>query len=709
MPKYFMTFVRASLFAALAGVVFSCTDADDFADEGKTKPSTAKANTFNFSTTQEVDLFVDLSELGVYGPTRFSIYHINPVAFEDSDEEYVDEKSNPLFSAYTDEKGVFDQTIKLPAYAKTLHIVVKNIVTGLRHTAVDVANGEAKFVFKNPVPASKVPLKAKFIRQTGLTNSLDLFSNLSRLGKSSKYSGANTQIYKTWHTPLGMWDASNGRPDYLLDKATANPALIPDVEEVAGMYQTVCDALVSGKNILEAYGSSADLTLIKDAEVSITVLGSMTCWNSSLGYYYYNDSNRPKTHKDLNVIMLFPNTQDGKRYEKEGATEANYNGNIGVTRGDIVQLMYYPNIAKGDYSNASKVFPKGTKIGFLLKANSWGCIDQDHSFNWKGWKTALNNVWASSTDGFSYCNPSESYTKPNRDFKARTAKFAYTSPKGNDYAVISFEDCCDDLDFDDLAFALNPANVFAELQRVEQGKSSEMSVYAFEDQWPANGDYDMNDAVIELKHEMIFQSSNVKKEVFDFTTYQNYVEKANGLAVRLITKVTPQSVKMYKNGKEVTFNKVYDSKGKADVYYITNNITTDLGSTYTLEVEYAKGQTLTNLAEVQPFIWRDEKGENGETRRWEVHIPMEMPTDKMDLSYFGTKTDASDVAKGLYYVRTGDYPFAFHLNGSKAEDFLETILNSSNENTPISSLYSDFLPWSKSHGTTKTGWYLRSK
>ena len=110
------------------------------------------------------------------------------------------------------------------------------------------------------------------------------------------------------------------------------------------------------------------------------------------------------------------------------------------------------------------------------------------------------------------------------------------------------------------------------------------------------------------------------------------------------------------------------------------------------------------MAKVLPFIYRTEGDQN-----WEVHIPMEAPTAKMNTSYFGTEDDCSDPSKPLYFVRSGNYPFAFYLEGANISAFEETILKSENESKRIDELFPHFLDWSTSKGTTNQDWYLKLK
>ena len=678
----------------LIGVGVSCTDSDDFADgkEDKSTPSKTKAgNDFDFSTKQKVDLVVDYSSFQTYGPVWFSIYDVNPIVNEDTGYDYVDETIEPLFQAYTDKNGKFDATITLPAYAKVLHVVTGDFMVGLKRKATEIVNGEAKVVVNNTAAAA-----SRFTRAPGTgtsTDDLTKMYNISYIINHSTGANTNERIYKNWHTPLGTWNSATGRPDYLLSAAASS--LVFSDEEMAGLYEAAKKALNSGTTCKEKYRSTADITLITDSEVSMTALGSMTCWNSSLGYYYYKAGNPPTKPSDLNIIMLFPNTQDGQR-----DLSWDYQNNIGTVRGDVVQLIYYPNIAKGDYSGETTVFPKGTKIGFILKPNGWAGQGRDYCSKKTStyyWDKKLN-IWAASTEGLSYCR-NNGYKLPNPNGEARTAKFSYKSPNGNEYALVSFEDACDDSDYDDLLFALNPKNAFAELPQVEENKTTTQGVYAFEDRWPSSGDYDMNDVVVDYKQEMFFSGGNVNKQIFYLTTYQNYVELKSGLALKLVKKTTPSKIvtkKISPTGTTTTVSYTVDG----DYYYLTEDITAELGSTYIFELQYSSAQTLEKLAAVQPFIYRKE----ADGKQWELHIPYEAPSPKMNRSYFGTEADCTSGTN--YYVRQGDYPFAFFLENGTVEYFKDNILKRENENIHIDYFFPTFLQWSKSKGAKNADWYL---
>jgi LruC domain-containing protein len=314
------------------------------------------------------------------------------------------------------------------------------------------------------------------------------------------------------------------------------------------------------------------------------------------------------------------------------------------------------------------------------------------------------NTWCATTDGLSYCSPigsQGSYLNPNGD--SRGAKFSYKTKNGDNFTIISFEDAMDDQDYDDLIFALKPVGVFAPLPEIANKKSSTTGVYAFEDKWPSKGDYDLNDAVINAKHEKEFNDKGkIVKETFYLTTYQNYVELTSGLALTLDTKVTPKSVAMKKIAPESTDAVVTSFTKNGSVYYLTDKITGEIGTTYILELTYSSALSSSQMASIQPFIYRSEGNQN-----WEVHIPMEAPTVKMNTGYFGKDDDCSDLIHQQYFVRQGNYPFAFHLKGANIDVFKETILKRENESIPIDQFFPGFLDWSTSGGTSNQDWYLR--
>ena len=661
-------------------------------------------NSFDFSTVQKVNLSVDYSAFRTYGPVFFGVYAENPF-ITGSDVELWNDNVSPIYEDYTEENGKFNAEVELPSYAQHLYIATGNFFTGMLLLEADITNGTASVVAENQtVVASRGGTRAEGPGVS--TNDLSAL-NLTNIIEDNG-TVTDQKLYNDWKNWLGSWNSATGRPDYLLNKATADPRLVISGEEMEGLYAAVSTAFVSGSTMNDEYCSYPDLLLTQDSEVTFTLLGSNTCWNSSLGYYYYTDDNKPTKPTDINIVMIFPNTQDGEWSNATKWRLRSYNNNIGTNRGDVVQLMYYPNIANNDKTGATTVFPKGTRIGFVLKTQSWAMQGKDYSLNigaFSGEKK--HNLWCTTTDGLSYGVklPSDDGKQPDLKGESRGAKFSYKASNGDTYTLISFEDALSDKDFDDLIFALKPVGVFAPVPEIADKKSSTNGVYAFEDLWPKKGDYDLNDAVVNVKHEKEFDNKGkITKETFYLTTYQNYVELTSGLALTLTTNwKLKNDVVMKKIAPGSTEAEEASFKKDGHIYYLTDDITKELGTTYILELNYNSSISSPNkLASIQPFIYRSEGKQN-----WEVHIPMEAPTIRMNENYYGKDDDCSDPIHKLYFVREGNYPFAFYLKGANIDVFKETILKRQNESVPIDQFFPGFLDWSTSGGTTNQDWSLR--
>ena len=688
-------------------------------------PVKPEANLFDFSTTQSVNLGVDYSA-NYAGAVFFSIYAEYPMS--DDTDPVLKTDIQPVFESFTNISGIFNETVTLPAYAEHLYIYTGNFFVKDQLLECDVIGGSAKVTAK----ASPAATRGAFAMTRGdATNSLETLYQLSFLVDwKTGDKIADSRIYNDWHTPLGTWDANTGKPNYLMN--SNNPSyskLAFTTEEMAGIKQTIGNALTNKKTCSTRYRQPYDLILDKKSEVAVTVVGGNTCWNSTMGYYYYTADNVPTKPEDLNIIMLFPNTQDGQSTFIKSKGN-NYYGNIALEEGDIVQLMYYPNIANNDYSGATTEFPEGMRIGFILKSNGWGMQktvgDKKYYNSYKGDLKNSDvgrqyNSWASSTEGLSYStdDPEQNaadpgtYKIPNPTGQARTAKFAYQNAEGQQYAIVSFEDACNDDDYDDFILALKPVGVFEKIPTPDEKETSTTGVYAYEDLWPSAGDYDMNDAVVDFSQVWHWKTQDVNvpqkiyKEVINLTTYQNYVTLKSGLAVTIKNQVKPSSVKMKTikgaDVKEVTFTTETEEDGST-VYLLTDDITGTLGTQFVIEFEYSdwiKENQKTKV--IKPFIYRTE----GDGRRWEVHVPFEAPTSKMNTSYFGTVDDLSVPSEGKYYIGDGKsiYPFAYFLSGVTVEKFKNTILLRENEKTPISTLYPKFLGWSTSKGSKNKDWY----
>ena len=685
------------------------------------------ANNFDFKTTQDVAVNIDYSNAGANGAVFFEIYTEDPIIKTEENGIPVvtrNENIKPVYGDYTLGNGKFNKTITLPAYAKHLYIVSSNMLLNTRVLEADVNAGQAVAKAEDSVPASSRAAAANRAAQTTEVP-VNLYSWAHDGNGNSKVWLNEIKAYTPittgkggWYTPLGSWDSYTGRPNYLLDRNDpANKDLVFNDEELKGLFELIGNAVAVDLNCPEEYREPGDLTLQRNSEVAINMLGGTTMWGSTLGYYYYNGT-KPTSLASTPVIMLFPNTNDG-----EGTSKKSGYNIIGVNRGDAVKLVYYPHIADGNLSDPTTEFPAGTSIGFVLKSNGWAAelARQGAAGNYFA---AVLNWWATSTDGLSFCPngvPDAGMTSQLGETTSRTAKFSYTSG-GEEFAVISFEDMNHDTNFADVAFALKPASAFQPLPEVVSKVVDESGIYAFEDLWPSKGDYDMNDVVIDYKYTREFKKDKKEddseyktfREAFSFTTYQNYAELHSGLAFTFSLAANPSSILFKKRakGSENFEDANFTVENDDNVVILTEDINAEIGTEYLVEVTYENG--ITNRSTVKPFIFRN----TTDGLRKEIHLPFELPTSKVDKSFFGQEDDRSELnedglfklntdGKPLVYVRSSDYPFAFYLAGGQIEWFTNTLLNKDFERTQIDDIYPYFIDWSRSNGTEYQNWYVK--
>ena len=200
--------IETYLFLFLATIIlWSCHSRDLYdPDFGKVE---AEANTFDFSTTQSVKLTVDYSACEA-GAVFFSIYDEYPMS--DDTDPILRDDIQPVFEAYTNNSGIFNTEITLPAYAEHLYIYTGNFFVKEQLLECNVINGSVKVTATN----SRATTRAAFVgrRSDGgnQTTSLETLYQLSNLVDWHTGDDTGEKIYKDWVTPLGSWDANTGRP-----------------------------------------------------------------------------------------------------------------------------------------------------------------------------------------------------------------------------------------------------------------------------------------------------------------------------------------------------------------------------------------------------------------------------------------------------------------------------------------------------------------
>lgn len=620
-------------------------------------------NEFGFTTTVPVTLCVDYGDMdGMPSNVYFEVYDTCPV--KETETAYARiAGTEPLYAGYTDGQGRFEGTIELPSYIRKAYVLTpafyaRTLLEATRSGDMLTASAESG------APANAAPASTR--------------------AKEYHSTAVERDGWKTW---LGSYDTTYGSIgyEYKGDLKVKNYGAL--LKAHASVFDTT-------KKCPEEYRSSRDLYLEKSAEVVITLLGSNTCWNSSMGYYYYKTGNKPKSLADADVVMIFPNTQDG-RWSNSPWESRLYQG---VERGTAVQLIYYPEIADGSKAGATTVFPADYRIGFVLATNAWT----------NRLRAGDKKYRAATSDGLSVNNNGVAYQTP------RTAVFRYTDKKsGINSVLFSFEDHNNDENFSDVVFTMtsNPVDAVTDIPSVDvnDGKKTAnvlRGIYAFEDLWPSRGDYDMNDVMVRSDYEKVFNEKGIFEESFMLKTFANFAGNANGLAVTLTRAAADAKLEfsVRKPGAETFEAADFERDGK--VVLLTPDVKETMGATYRITAKYDAPVAEAQAGTIKPFIYRTDRDGLTAGKRWEVHIPYEAPTARAEMSFFGTNDDKSVPEKGIYYVRAENYPFAFFLSGANDGDVAK-LLDQTNEKSPIDQVYPAYAEWAATNGEKNKDWYKK--
>ncbi|WP_254884486.1 LruC domain-containing protein [Bacteroides ovatus] len=634
--------------------ISSCVDSDK--DLYQEAPG-AEINTSNFSTIQKVQVEIDYSNSESRVP--FSIYDGNPL-IEGENTTILKENVQALDGAWTDEQGKFTATVELPAYVSNVYIVstspfARQAIPG------KIVNG----VLKVSDTDEQLTTRASYRESTRFDR--NRFNNLG------------------WNTNLGSFDDRSGVIDYAYKGN--DPKLTLSKSEMNELRTTVSKVLNTLGSCPEEYRTQADLYVEEDeTAVVLTALRGWTCWNSSLGYYYYRYDQAPASLKDVKVYAVFPNTQMTWNNRSLQASPQ------GIKEGTTVQLKYFddPEYPKG------KNFPKGYYIGFILACNAWNTY-----FTGFNSYTLTEGFYASSTKGFS--------TKVNSGIDVRTAMFK----DKNSNIAIAFEDFMDDQNFTDVVFSLKANPEITNVPPVDEDLNTTIEktgVYAFEDEWPKAGDYDMNDVLVQYTYQKVFNIFNeILSESFTFKTlYNKSTVFTNGLGFILSNEGNAQSIEYFirkENEKDFTVASGADKfTRESNAIILTDNVKTNPNAEYKVTFKYGdKNSNKKQETSIDAFIYRPSK----EGNRLEVHCPMKKPTSKVDTSLFGQYEDCSKPNEGIYYVSNQEniYPFAFYLSNANANDIAELKNFDKNEKKSISEIYPKFIDWAK-YGTN-ADWYKK--
>ena len=256
--------------------------------------------------------------------------------------------------------------------------------------------------------------------------------------------------------------------------------------------------------------------------------------------------------------------------------------------------------------------------------------------------------------------------------------------------------------------------------------SSGWSTLAYEDNWPLQGDYDMNDLVVHLRTRELSRDGSVLGVELAGELVAVGGVYHNGFAIRLPgvnTSQLPDAAIEYRiNGRlqsdspletqqgEVILVVTDDawkfvSPGEGCHFYRTESgCEADVQMSFELRVSLGLGVPAGTFpdAPYDPFMFATPGyGRQGfdtpPGRSLEIHLPGAEPTDAFDFSLLGRGDDRSSLDDGEYFRTEAGMPWALHIASEWAYPL---------EFKDITDAYPDFAPFVDSAGERHSAWYV---
>ena len=603
-----------------------------------------------------------------------------------------------VFKGITGNDGTLNAVITVPAACDTV-VVDPAFIGLLRLGKASISGTTVNAIFGGTAGFGGNIVSS--LNANGNTN-LHLFGGQRRNGPGGNTNGFSSSS-KTNLSVMGSCNSA-GVPNYLYTPSDVMSAtFLKDI--TAALPETYNEP----KRNPAWFGSkaSADIVITETSDVWLTFAYEGAGYRNSLGWYKYKTGNQPATINDIDSIhFVFPNC----KYTGDGG---------GLAAGMKVQLGRF---------NAN------TTIGFVVFANAWG--GSGNSVNY------YNNAGDFFTD--SWLNPETS---------ASLQQHAILLQYQNQ-TLISFEDLNrqngSDDDFNDVIFyaTSNPVTAIQQTDIPQlttamdsdgdgvpdyqdafpnDAKRAYISYYpaqnvwgtlAYEDNWPAVGDYDMNDLVVNYQYKIISNGQNNVVEFYgSFAPVASGATFSNGFGVQmpfsqsLVSSVTGQQlknnyIKQNGNGTEagqtnaviIPFDNVRNLIKNYDGNLFVNTLSTEpkvTGDTSVVYVQFTSALSTTTfgVANFNPFAISNLR------RGYEVHLPNYAPTALANNALFGSQNDASSTSKSIYYVTKDNHPWALSFIGQWQYP-VETV--------PVNQPYLHFFDWAGSGGAFYKDWYNNS-
>lgn len=238
--------------------------------------------------------------------------------------------------------------------------------------------------------------------------------------------------------------------------------------------------------------------------------------------------------------------------------------------------------------------------------------------------------------------------------------------------------------------------------------------WAFEDLWPAYGDFDFNDLVLHARTKTVINASMSAVEMFvnykvvaigasqrnsfgiQFDFAPSAIQSVSGQLLNGFTNNAPNGTELGQSKAVVIF---FDNAFSALPNPGTPFVNTVPGQTYVAPIERQVAITFTspipiaNFGDINPFIIVNQN------RGREVHLSGYAPTSLANPALFGTLDDNTGASGFLNYTSKIGLPWAIEI----PEVWKYPI-----EKEDIVNVYYQFAPWAQSGGALYPLWYTNN-
>lgn len=626
----------------------SCLQKDvyDPANSGDKEEEVTLDNYFDFATTKNIQLNID------YGKecprAYFEVYAENPLSYVAEGGQIIKKAGvSHIATGFTDIQGRYIKPASFPTAVSEVYIYSPDFgVPTLYKTKVVGSDVSAKITFENALDVTPVDSST---RSAQTRSSLKFITNVIP-------------------NVLGTWNVNTGRPNYLDASKKIN------VDATLKSYITTY--FPEGKNNVgtNLVSDDADILIKEDANVVVNYFGGDTGAQSVFAYYCYSENASIDEIRQAakHACVIFPNA---------------HKSSLGNYSGVAVNLKYINETGSFPEEEPERI-PAGTKIGFLI----W-------NDGWRGVKANGNMFYSTKS--------------LNSDKISHTAIFAAKNKVGERVNVITMEDWKNgENDYNDVAFVIS-SNPIAAIEVPDvpnpgdrQGTEKYSGVLGFEDNWPEQGDYDLNDVVMKYQSSVDYNIDNKVLNIIDkFTLAWTGANYKNSFAYEVPFDLSKAS-KVTVNGSETSsysgnvITLFKDAKAELGVSnvnaedMINQNIQE---KTYTVSIQF-NNPTLDKsvvVAPYNPFI----KVFNSAT---EVHLTDHKPTTGANNRFpSGADISRGDV-DGTYCICKDGFPFAIHVDARLDASILN--LDLKKENQRIDKTYPKFAEWAKTRDPQIKWW-----